>query len=195
MTMKKRLHLYVFRHGQTYFNRDDKFTGFIDSKLTGTGFEEAKIIALRLKDKRIGVAFHTSQSRTKETLKEVLKFHPECRQIIEDNRMIERDYGKLSGLTHLECVKKYGPEQYDKWHRGFNDRPPGGESFADIEKRVKSFINDLIKFMKEAKVNAAVSASGNSIRLFRKIMEKAPVERVVEWFIPYDKVYEYIIYA
>ena len=193
--MKKRLHLYVFRHGQTYFNRDDKFTGFIDSKLTKTGIEEAKIVALRLKNKKIDVAFQSSLSRAKDTLKEVLKFHPECKQIIEDNRMIERDYGKLSGLTHLECVKKYGAEQYDKWHRGFNDRPPGGESFADIEKRVKSFVDDLIKFMKKAKVNVAISSSGNSIRLFRKIMENAPVERVVEWFIPYDKVFEYTICA
>ena len=193
--MKKRLHLYVFRHGQTYFNRDDKFTGFIDSKLTKTGIEEAKIVALRLKNKKIDVAFQSSLSRAKDTLKEVLKFHPECKQIIEDNRMIERDYGKLSGLTHLECVKKYGAEQYDKWHRGFNNRPPGGESFADIEKRVKSFVDDLIKFMKKAKVNVAISSSGNSIRLFRKIMENAPIDRVVEWFIPYDKAFEYTICA
>jgi len=193
--MKKRLHLYVFRHGQTYFNRDDKFTGFIDSKLTKTGIEEARIVALRLKNKKIDVAFQSSLSRAKDTLKEVLKFHPECKQIIEDNRMIERDYGKLSGLTHLECVKKYGAEQYDKWHRGFNDRPPAGESFADIEKRVKSFVDDLIKFMKKAKVNVAISSSGNSIRLFRKIMENAPIDRVVEWFIPYDKAFEYTICA
>jgi len=191
--MKKRLKLYVFRHGQTYFNRDDKFTGFIESKLTKTGIEEAKIVALRLKKKTIDVAFQSSLSRSKDTLKEVLKFHPECKQIIEDNRMIERDYGRLSGLTHLECVKKYGTEQYDKWHRGFNDRPPGGESFADIEKRVKSFIDDLVNFMKKAKVNVAISSSGNSIRLFRKIMENSPVKDVVEWFIPYDKVFEYII--
>ena len=191
--MKKRLKIYVFRHGQTYFNRDDKFTGFIDSKLTRAGKEEAKIVSLRLKDKKIDVAFQSSLSRAKDTLKEVLKFHPECKQIIEDNRMIERDYGRLSGLTHLECVKKYGPEQYDKWHRGFNNRPPGGESFADIEKRVKSFVDDLIKFMKKAKVNVAISSSGNSIRLFRKIMENAPVDRVVEWFIPYDNVFEYTI--
>lgn len=192
---KKALKIYIFRHGQTYFNREDKFTGFIDSKLTKTGIEEAKIVALRLKDKKIDVAFHTSHSRTKETLKEVLKFHPECKRIIEDNRMIERNYGKLNGHTHLEIVKKYGPEQYDKWHRGFYDRPPGGESFADIEKRVASFIQDLIKFMKKEKVNVAISASGNSIRLFRKIMENAPIKQVVEWFIPYDKVYEYTIYA
>lgn len=191
--MKKRLHLYVFRHGQTYFNRDDKFTGFIDSKLTKTGIEEAKIIALRLKNKKIDVAFQSSLSRAKDTLKEVLKFHPECKQIIEDNRMIERDYGKLSGSTHLECVKKYGAEQYDKWHRGFSNRPPGGESFADIEKRVKLFVDDLVKFMKKAKVNVAISSSGNSIRLFRKIMENAPAKDVVEWFIPYDKVFEYTI--
>jgi 2,3-bisphosphoglycerate-dependent phosphoglycerate mutase len=191
--MAKEVKLYVFRHGQTFFNRDDKFTGFIDSGLTKTGIDEAKILALRLKGKDIPVAFTTTLIRAKDTLKEVLKFHPECKKIIEDNRMIERDYGKLSGMTHLECVKKYSPKKYDAWHRGFNSRPPGGESFADVEKRVKSFIQNLIKFIKEEKVNVMISAHGNSIRLFRKIMEKASIEDTVSWFIPYDKVFEYTV--
>ncbi len=193
--MKRGYKVYVFRHGQTFFNRDDMFTGFIDSKLTKTGIDEAKILALRLKGKRIPVAFTTTLSRARDTLKEVMKFHPECKKIIDDNRMIERDYGKLSGMTHLQCVKKYGYDKYDQWHRGFDSRPPGGESFADVEKRVKSFIDDLVKFVKENKVDVMVSAHGNSIRLFRKIMEKASVQDTVSWFIPYDKVFEYTVYA
>lgn len=185
------LKLYLFRHGQTSFNRDNKFTGFTDVSLTSTGKEDAKIVALRLKDKKIDVAFHTSLKRSKDTLKEVLKSHQECKKLIEDDRMIERGYGKLQGKTHYEIVKKYGTKMYDAWHRGFNTRPPKGESFADVEKRVKEFIKDLFNFMSENKVNVAISAHGNSIRLFRKIIEKASEEEAVKWFIPYDTYFEY----
>lgn len=190
---KKGLKIYIFRHGETFFNRDRKFTGWVDSRLTKSGIDDAKIIAIRLKKKKFQVAFQTSLSRARDTLKQVLKFHPECKRIITDDRIIERNYGKLNGHTHLEIVEKYGSKQYDLWHRGFYNRPPGGESFADIEKRVSSFLKDLIKFMKKEKINVAISAHGNSIRLFRKIMEKAPVNEVVEWFIPYDIYYEYSI--
>jgi len=191
----KRYKIYIFRHGQTTFNRDAKFTGWTDVPLTNTGRNDAKIVAIRLKDKKFGIAFQNGLSRAKDTLKEVLKYHPERIKIIEDKRMRERDYGMLNGKTHLEAVEKYGVEQYDKWHRGFNDRPPKGESFADVEKRVGSFIKDLMKLLKRCKVNVAISASGNSIRLFRKIMENASEKETCEWFIPYDTVYEYTVKA
>ena len=185
--------IYLFRHGQTTYNRDARFTGWLDAPLTKTGINDAKIVAIRLKDKKFPVAFHTSQSRSKDTLKEILKFHPECKKLIEDDRMRERNYGKLNGKRHIDAVVKYGTEQYDKWHRGFSDRPPGGESFADVEKRVQSFIKDLIKFMKKNKTNVAISASGNSIRLFRKIIEKTSEKEACSWFIPYDAYYEYAV--
>ena len=186
-------HIYVFRHGQTYFNKEKKFTGWKESKLTPLGVKQAKKIALELKNKKIDIAFQTPQSRSKDTLKQVLKYHPECKRIITDKRMIERSYGKLEGLRHEEIIKKYGLEQFNKWHRGFNDRPPSGESFADVEKRVSGFIRDLKKLIKREKVNVAISASGNSIRLFRKIMEKKGKEDAIKWVIPYDKYFSYVL--
>lgn len=192
--MKKEvLKIYLFRHGQTVYNRDGKFTGKIDSKLTKTGINDAKIVAQRLSDKKFTVAFHSSLSRSKDTLKEVLKFHPECKKIIEDDRIIERDYGALSGRTHFDVVTKEGYEKYDLWHRSYDVRPPKGESFFDVEKRVKDFIKYLKKFMKENNCNVAISAHGNSIRLFRKVMENASKTEMVKWAIPYDNYYEYII--
>lgn len=185
--------IYLFRHGQTTFNRDGKFTGQTEAKLTAKGRRHAMKIAKKLKDKKFEVAIHTKLSRSKDTLKSVLKFHPECKLILEDNRMIERSYGELSGKLHSTIIRKYGQKQFDKWHRDFGTRSPGGESFADVEKRVKSFIKDLKKFMKKNKVNVAISAHGNSIRLFRKIMEKASRKETVGWFIPYDKVFEYSV--
>jgi 2,3-bisphosphoglycerate-dependent phosphoglycerate mutase len=146
-----------------------------------------------LRKKKFQFAFQTKLSRAKDTLRPVLDEHPECVGVIEDNRMIERKYGNLEGKKHAVVIKKHGQEQFDKWHRGYNVRPPKGESFADVEKRVKKFITDLRKFIKKNKVNVAISAHGNSIRLFRKIWEKASRKETVEWFIPYDKVYEYSV--
>jgi 2,3-bisphosphoglycerate-dependent phosphoglycerate mutase len=183
--------IYVFRHGQSTYNRDGRFTGWKDAKLTKKGKDNAKTIAKKLKNKKIDVAVHTKLSRSKETLKIVLKSHPECKKILEDNRMIERSYGKISGKTHEAIIKKYGKEQFEKWHRGFNERPPKGESFADVEKRVKNFVRWLKIYVKKNKVNIAISAHGNSIRLFRKIIESLSIKKTCEINIPYDKVFVY----
>jgi len=193
--MKRGHKIFLFRHGETTYNRDGRFTGFKDAKLNSEGKKHAQIIAKKMKGKKFQVAIHTRLSRSKNTLKPVLKFHPECKLIMQDDRMIERSYGTLSGKLHSTTIAKYGQEQYGKWHRGYEvkDRPPKGECFADVEKRVKSFIKDLKKFMRKNKVNVAISAHGNSIRLFRKIMERASKKSVVSWFIPYDKVFEYTV--
>jgi len=192
--MKKRnFKIYLFRHGQTTFNRDKIFTGFKDAKLTFLGKKQAKVITEKLKNKKFQVAFYTRLSRSKDTLKLVLRYHPECKSLIEDNRMIERSYGNLEGKNHENILNKFGEEKFECWHRGFNCRPPKGESFADVEKRVKAFIKYLKKFMKKNKVNVAISAHGNSIRLFRKIMEHASIKETTSWFIPYDQVFTYEI--
>lgn len=185
--------IYLFRHGQTTYNRDGRFTGLHDPILTKKGISEAKKIAKTLKNKKFQVAFYTHLKRSKQTLKEVLKFHPECKTFFEDDRMIERNYGSLNGKTHKEFIKKYGEEKYDLVHRDFKTAPPKGESFAMVEKRVSRFIRDLKKFMKKNKYNVAISAHGNSIRLFRKIMEQVSKKEACSWFIPYDKVYTYSI--
>jgi len=187
--MKK---IYLFRHGQTTFNRDKKFTGFIDARLTKLGVKQARKIAKELKNKKFEAAIYTRLIRSKQTLKEVLKFHKKVR-LIEDDRMIERDYGRLSGHTHNWAIKKYGKEQYEKWHRGFDCRPPGGESFADVEVRVRDFIRWLKKFMKKEKVSVAISAHGNSIRLFRRVWEGLGKKETEKIFIPYDKVFVYSV--
>jgi 2,3-bisphosphoglycerate-dependent phosphoglycerate mutase len=189
--VKKSYKIYVFRHGQTDFNRDSKFTGWYDASLSKVGVEDAKIVAERLKDKKFQVAFHTSLSRSKNTLNEVLKLHPECLHVFTDDRMIERNYGNLNGHTHLEIVRKFGVEKYDQWHRSWDIRPPKGESFKDVEKRVGEFVKFLKDYVKKNKVNIAIAAHGNSIRLFRKIMEKLSIEETCRLYIPYDKVHEY----
>src|SRR3989344_1601911 len=178
MKKAKEVHyIYIFRHGQTYYNRDGIFTGWKDIKLTPLGIKQARKIGKKLKNKQINLAFQTKLSRSKDTLKKVLKYHLECKKIITDNRVI----------------KTNGKEEYNKIHRNFYAKPLQGESFSDVEKRVKPFIKDLIKMIKKQKVNVAISAHGNSIRLFRKIMENLSIEKTKKLIIPYDDYYVYKI--
>ena len=185
--------IYLFRHGRTHDNVDGEFSGWHNTGLIKSGFEDAKIVAERMKKKKFQVAIHSHLKRSKQTLKEVMKGHSECKIILEDDRIIERNYGKFNDISHLKIVMKNSPEEYDSWHRGYTNRPPQGESFKDVEKRVRSFIKDIKKFIKKNKVNVAISAHGNSIRIFRKVMERASRKEAVEWFIPYDGVFEYDI--
>jgi 2,3-bisphosphoglycerate-dependent phosphoglycerate mutase len=188
-----KLHIYLFRHGQTYFNRDKRFTGWKDSKLTPKGIEDAKLVAEKLKSKKIDVAFQTHLSRSKDTLKAVLKYHPKCKTIIINDKMIERSYGKFQGLHHTTIIAKYGKERFDKWHRAYDYPPPGGESVKMVEKRVLSFIKELIPFMKRNKANVAISAHGNSMRPFRRYFEKLSIEEMSKLENPWDDYFEYVI--
>mgnify|MGYP001617786565 FL=1 len=216
--------VYLFRHGKTFFNVRGIFTGWKDSKLAPEGIRNAKKVAEILKKKKFQAAFQTRLSRSKDTLKYVLKFHPECKKIITDDRVIERSYGILEGISHKKLIEEIGKkivdlktegdaienlspkerekvekflgeEEYKIIHRGYNIAVPNGESFADVEKRVKEFIIYLKKFIRKNKVNVAISAHGNSIRLFRKIMENSSKDEAVNWFVPYDKVFEYNLKA
>ena len=218
----KKLHIYLFRHGQTYYNKRHIFSGWKESNLTPQGIKDAKKVAKKLKNKKFQVAYHTKLSRSKNTLKYVLKGHDECKEIIKDNRMLERSYGKVQGTSHKQFVKKEGTEDYKTllhWHkidhlegrskqefiekvgeaelkiirRSYKIAPPGGESIKDVEKRVKPFIKDLIKKMKKEKVNVAISAHGNSMRPFRKYFEKLSIKEMMELENPWDDYFEYVI--
>ena len=215
-------HIYIFRHGQTYFNRDHIFTGCKDSKLTPQGIRDAKKIAEKLKNKKFQVAYQTHLSRSKDTLKPVLKYHPECKEIITDDRMLERCYGKLEGQSHDAFIKRVGKkaynlmkegdaiydlspekrqevekligkEEFDIIHRSYNVPPPGGESVKMVEKRVLSFLKDLLKKIKKEKVNVAISAHGNSMRPFRRYFEKLTIKQMMKLENPWDDYFEYVV--
>jgi len=215
-------HIYLFRHGQTFFNKHHIFTGFKDSKLTSRGKKDALKIAEKLKNKRIDVAYQTRLSRSKDTLKPVLKYHPECRQIITDDRMIERCYGRLQGMSHKKYIEEVGEEMYkalrqknlipklsaaerkkfvenvgtakfDVYHRSYDNPPPGGESIKMVEQRVRSFIKDLLKKIREEKVNVAISAHGNSMRPFRRYFERLNLKQMMKLENPWDDYFEYVV--
>jgi len=185
--------IYLFRHGVTKDNAEGVFSGFRDVGLNEKGRKDARIVALRLKDKKIDVAFSSGMKRSIETLNQVLKLHPECNLVVEDPRIKERNYGKLQGKTHLQVAEKSGIEKYDSWHRGYRTRPPAGESIKEVEVRVLSFIRDLLKFIKEKRVNVAISAHGNSIRPIRRYFEKLSIKEMCSLYNDYEAVWEYSV--
>jgi len=186
-------HIYIFRHGQTYFNKNHIFTGCKDSKLTPLGKKQAKKIAEKLRHKKFEVAYQTHLSRSKDTLKPVLKYHPECKEIITDDRMIERCYGDFEGLHHSTIIAKYGKAMFDKWHRAYDFPPPHGESIKMVEKRVRSFIKDLLKKIKKERVNVVISAHGNSMRPFRRYFEHLTIKQMMKLENPWDDYFEYTV--
>ena len=188
-----KLHIYLFRHGETEFNRSKRFTGTVNSRLTSKGIEQANLIAEKLKEKTFQIAFKTSLSRSSNSLKIVLKYHLECKKVIIDDRMIERSYGNLERKYHKTIIKKYGEKQFDLWHRSYDVPPPGGESIKMVEKRVLSFVKDLLTLMKREKVNVAISAHSNSMRPFRRYFENLTINEMVALENPYDKYFDYTI--
>ncbi|GAH13788.1 unnamed protein product, partial [marine sediment metagenome] len=188
-----KLHIYLFRHGETSFNRSKRFTGRVNSRLTPEGAKQVNLIAEKLREKMFQTAFRTSLSRSSNSLKIVLKYHPECKRVIVDDRMIERSYGNLERKYHTTVIKKYGKRQFDLWHRSYDAPPPGGESMKMVEKRVLSFVKDLLSLMKKEKVNVVISAHSNSMRSFRMYFENLTMKQMMALKNPYDKYFDYTV--
>jgi 2,3-bisphosphoglycerate-dependent phosphoglycerate mutase len=109
--------------------------------------------------------------------------------------MIERSYGHLEGKYHRTIIRRYGKTQFDVWHRSYGTPPPSGESMQAVEKRVLSFISDLLIEMRRFQTNVVICAHGNSIRPFRRYFEKFTSEQIMKEIIPYDEYYRYIIHV
>ncbi len=164
--------VYIFRHGQSEDNKNLTFSGWRDSPLTEEGREQAKILAEKLKDKKIDKLISSPQIRALDTLRIALSLNEQAADLpIEiDERIKERSYGDLQGQNKLELHEK-DPEFINRVRRSWDGQPPNGESIAMVYERVKDFSEDLVNEMKEKKINVAISCHGNSIRCFRKYFE------------------------
>ena len=132
-----RFHIYIFRHGETYYNRSKRFTGQVNSRLTTRGIEQSNVIAEKLREKTFQIAFKTSLSRSSDSLEIVLKHHPECRKVFVDDRMIERSYGELERKYHKTVIRKYGRKQFDTESNRGNNVECFNALFEEINKLEK----------------------------------------------------------
>ena len=119
--------LILVRHGQSLWNKERKFTGFMDIELTKNGESEAEYAGNLIKDLNIELdAFFTSQlKRAINTLEIILKVLNKKNVIINKAwELNERHYGGLTGLNKDDTIKKYGSKQVQIWRRSFDTRPP-----------------------------------------------------------------------
>ncbi len=181
--------IYVFRHGQTDYNKDRIFTGWHDPDINENGIKECEDIARQLAGKKPTKAYTSDQLRARHTLELVLGDNKI--PIVVDPRLKERNYGDLNGKSKQETMEAY-PSEYEFWHRSYDIPPPGGESIKDVEKRVLSFLRD---FIREAKSDDVIyiSVHGNSLRPIRRYFEKLSVEEMCSFEHPRAKVYRYKI--
>ncbi len=176
--------LYLFRHGETEDNKNRIFSGRRNSLLTPEGIEQAKVLAEKLKDKKIDLAVFSDiaegkSDRAERTLEEVLKYYPGTKKEAA-KLLVERDYGRLTGTSKTELNKK-DPELCLQYRRSWDFPPPGGESLKMVwENRLKKFCQNLEERMKKEKINVAISCTNNTMRLIRMHFENLSIEQMLE---------------
>ncbi len=176
--------LVLFRHGQSTWNLENKFTGWVDVKLTPKGVEEAKNAGTKIKGLRFDYAYASALKRAQNTLALALETagHPPLIPIF-NKALNERMYGDLQGLNKTETEEKFGSEQVKIWRRSFDVPPPNGESLKDTAARViPYFESEIIPKLKAGK-NVVIAAHGNSLRALIMYLEKMTPEQILEFEI------------
>ncbi len=181
--------IFVFRHGQTQYNKDKVFTGWDDPDINEAGIRECREVAEKLKNVNPTRAYTSDLKRAQHTLYIVLGEKKDKIPIVVDKRIKERSYGILTRKSKTETEKEH-PKEFPLWHRSYDVAPPNGESIKDVEKRVLSFLNDLLPELKKDDV-VFISAHGNSLRPIRRYFEKISVEEMCSFEHTPAKVYEY----
>lgn len=173
--------LVLLRHGESQWNLENRFTGWVDVPLSPRGEEEAAQAGDKLTDFRFDCAFTSALQRAQETLRIVLeKVGQTDIPIQRDQALNERDYGNLCGLNKAETAEKFGAEQVKLWRRSYDVRPPGGESLEDTAHRTLPYYESHIVPELQAGRTVLVAAHGNSLRSIVMHLDGLTREQVVE---------------
>jgi 2,3-bisphosphoglycerate-dependent phosphoglycerate mutase len=173
--------LVLVRHGESQWNLENRFTGWIDVPLTDKGREEARHAGEKLRGIRFDKAYTSVLARAIETLEIVLAVIGQQHIPVEfDQALNERHYGDLQGLNKAETAEKYGAEQVHLWRRSYDVAPPGGESLKDTAARTLPYYDTHIAPDVRAGKNVLVSAHGNSLRSIVMHLEQLTKEQVLE---------------
>jgi 2,3-bisphosphoglycerate-dependent phosphoglycerate mutase len=204
--------LVLVRHGESTWNRENRFTGWTDVDLSPRGIEEAKRAGQLLKEQ--GYTFDTAHTS-------VLKRAIRTLWIILDEmdlmwipvyrtwRLNERHYGALQGLNKSEMAARYGEEQVFIWRRSFDIQPPAltedderypgrdrryqelnpediplTESLKDTIARFMPYWHDTLAPALKSGKRVIIAAHGNSLRALVKYLDKVPDSEIVGLNIP-----------
>ena len=202
--------LILVRHGQSVWNLEKRFTGWVDIDLTGKGESEAEKAGLLIKNKNIEINFYYSslQLRANNTLKIIQKILKDKKNFIRAWQLNERQYGALTGLNKIEMSKKIGKDKVYEFRRSWDIKPEALdkesphhpiniETYKDIPKEVipdteslKDTYERVLKFYKQkieskiSKNNILISAHGNSIRALCKYLFKLDENQISKLEIP-----------
>jgi len=203
--------LILVRHGQSTWNLEKRFTGWVDVDLTENGKLEAKKAGELIKKMNIKIDTYYSslQLRAKNTLNIIQKIlNEESKSFSKIWQLNERHYGALTGLNKIETMNKIGKEKVHEFRRSWDIRPdplekespyhpsnidtykdlpkeilPNTESLKDTYERVTKFYEDVLKNDIKTK-NILISAHGNSIRALCKFLFKLDNEQISKLEIP-----------
>ena len=202
--------LILVRHGQSTWNLEKRFTGWVDVELTEKGKSEAKKAGLLIKTKgiKINLYYSSLQLRANHTMKIIQEILKERKKFIKAWQLNERHYGALTGLNKTEMSKKIGADRVHEFRRSWDVRPealkrdnqfhplniktykdvpkeliPDTESLKDTYERViKYFREEILDKLKEN--NILISAHGNSIRALCKNLFNLDENQISKLEIP-----------
>ena len=203
--------LILVRHGQSVWNAENRFTGWVDVDLSEKGILEAQKSGQLIKNLNISidVSYTSFLKRAIRTLTTILRENDLELKFNTSWEFNERHYGSLTGLNKEETKKKIGDEQFKKYRRSWDVPPPPiidndknlslfsplnpsipmgmipfTESLKDTYKRVISYLKkEIQKHIKENK-NVLISAHGNSLRALCKYLFKISDQKISELEIP-----------
>ena len=201
--------LVLVRHGQSQWNLENRFTGWIDVPLSKKGLDEAISAGKKLKDYEFDTMYVSHMLRAIQTLHYILIESNSKRTPIiyhEDKRihdwehhtgdleseipifmsvdLAERYYGDLQGLNKQKTREEYGDEQVHRWRRSFDVNPPNGESLKNTCERTTPYYEKYImKDVQEGKT-VLVSAHGNSLRAITMFVENISEQEIPKVEIP-----------
>ena len=189
--------LILTRHGQSVWNAENRFTGWVDVDLSNKGVQEAEKSGQLIKELKIkiDISYTSYLKRAIKTLTTILKINNLELKFNTAWQLNERHYGSLTGLNKEETKKKIGEEQFKKYRRSWDIAPPPmnteseyqtlfsplnssipvgmtpfTESLKDTYDRVVPFYENEIKNNLSAKKNILLSAHGNSLRALCKYL-------------------------
>ncbi|BDQ03178.1 2,3-diphosphoglycerate-dependent phosphoglycerate mutase [Ignavibacterium sp.] len=202
----------LLRHGESIWNKENRFTGWTDVDLSDKGKEEAKKAGEVLKSEgyTFDIAYTSVLKRAIRTLWIVLdEMDLMWIPVIRHWRLNERHYGALQGLNKAETAKQYGEEQVKIWRRSYDIQPPAleksdprypghdprykelseselplTECLKDTVARFVPYWEGTIAPMVKSGKKVLITAHGNSLRALVKYLDNIPDSEIVELNIP-----------
>jgi 2,3-bisphosphoglycerate-dependent phosphoglycerate mutase len=204
--------LFLLRHGESIWNKENKFTGWTDVGLTKKGLKEASEAGKLFKKQGyiFDIAFTSFLKKATKTLDLVLKeMQLKHIPVKKSWRLNERFYGALQGLNKAETAKKYGEKMVHSWRRSYNLRPPAitkkdrrypgkdplyknlkkkelplTESLKDVQKRLLPYWKSEIMPEVKAEKKVLICAHGNSLRALVKYLDNISDKKIENVNIP-----------